>query len=600
MKRVFGPTSVIESSAQTVSTSHDLNLNAIGADHLAIQAIYTDATPSAKTFDTGVAEVTAITCAADTGVYEVQTLTFDTKANTTHQDLIIVEDAAAVKYAIALTKPVAAVSTLTFPTVAGSTGGDYIVITDTNGDTWAAALNKSGSDPVPSGAIYTAIPAGRKVNVNISGGTDEASVAALVETALNALTGFTALITTDDTAADGTMTLTHVAKAPVTVPVPHNENDAGAGSISAASTTTGVASVAPSGALWTAVGASRRGLADISGDTSAADVAARAETALNALTGFTAAITTDDTAANGTMTLTQTRLGPVTNPVPKNADESGAGSIAGVQTTGGVASIYNGKYFTINSAADATAYYVWFDVDNTGTDPAPASKTAVEVNITAAAGANTVADAVAAALDALPAFVAPNPAAAIVSCTNAAVGTATDAANVDVGAGFSIAISTQGVNEEVATGTEILSIPSHGFTTGLKGQLTTTGTLPAGLSLATDYFVIVVTSGTIKFATSLALANAGTAVDITDTGTGVHTFTPTTLSSATLKLQGSNDGTNYDDLASQSVTISAAGNELFHVSNPAYEYLRILFTPSAGAVGLTVKVVGKRIGFSAE
>jgi hypothetical protein len=132
--------------------------------------------------------------------------------------------------------------TLTFPTKAGSTGGDYIVITDTAGLTWAAALNKSGADPAPTGAIYTAIPAGRKVNVDISGGTDAASVAALVETALNALTGFTAKIVTDDTAANGTMTLTHVSPGAVAVPAPHNANDSGAGSITTANNIVGATS----------------------------------------------------------------------------------------------------------------------------------------------------------------------------------------------------------------------------------------------------------------------------------------------------------------------------------------------------------------------
>jgi len=55
-------------------------------------------------------------------------------------------------------------------------------------------------------------------------------------------------------------------------------------------------------------------------------------------------------------------------------------------------------------------------------------------------------------------------------------------------------------------------------------QLTSTGTLPAGLSLATDYYVIKVTDTTIKFATSYANAVAGTQVDITGTGSGVHTI----------------------------------------------------------------------------
>jgi hypothetical protein len=55
-------------------------------------------------------------------------------------------------------------------------------------------------------------------------------------------------------------------------------------------------------------------------------------------------------------------------------------------------------------------------------------------------------------------------------------------------------------------------------------QLTTTTTLPAGLSLATDYYVIKVSDTTCKFATSYANAVAGTAVNITDAGTGTHTI----------------------------------------------------------------------------
>lgn len=55
-------------------------------------------------------------------------------------------------------------------------------------------------------------------------------------------------------------------------------------------------------------------------------------------------------------------------------------------------------------------------------------------------------------------------------------------------------------------------------------QLTTTTTLPAGLSLATDYFVIKVTDTTCKLATSYANAVAGTAINITDAGTGTHTM----------------------------------------------------------------------------
>lgn len=70
-----------------------------------------------------------------------------------------------------------------------------------------------------------------------------------------------------------------------------------------------------------------------------------------------------------------------------------------------------------------------------------------------------------------------------------------------------------------------LDLASHAYATGDGPvQLTTTDTLPTGLSLLTDYYVIVVNSGTIKLATSFALALAGTAVEFDDAGTGTHTI----------------------------------------------------------------------------
>lgn len=55
-------------------------------------------------------------------------------------------------------------------------------------------------------------------------------------------------------------------------------------------------------------------------------------------------------------------------------------------------------------------------------------------------------------------------------------------------------------------------------------QLTTSGTLPTGLALATDYYVIKLTDLTCKFASSYANAVAGTPIDLTDDGTGTHTI----------------------------------------------------------------------------
>ena len=76
-----------------------------------------------------------------------------------------------------------------------------------------------------------------------------------------------------------------------------------------------------------------------------------------------------------------------------------------------------------------------------------------------------------------------------------------------------------------AATTDICTAAAHGLRTGDKVRLTTSNTLPAGLSLATTYFVIRLDADTFKLASTDANAVAGTAVDVTGTGTGTHTIT---------------------------------------------------------------------------
>lgn len=66
---------------------------------------------------------------------------------------------------------------------------------------------------------------------------------------------------------------------------------------------------------------------------------------------------------------------------------------------------------------------------------------------------------------------------------------------------------------------------TNDFNTFTKVQFTTSGTLPTGLSLATDYYLVRVSSTTARVATSLANAIAGTVIDYTDGGSGTHTLT---------------------------------------------------------------------------
>jgi len=81
---------------------------------------------------------------------------------------------------------------------------------------------------------------------------------------------------------------------------------------------------------------------------------------------------------------------------------------------------------------------------------------------------------------------------------------------------------TADAGTDICTWTSTANIPSN-VLTGTKVRLTTTTTLPAGLALATDYYVIKLSDSTFSLATSYANAVAGTAINITDAGTGTHT-----------------------------------------------------------------------------
>lgn len=81
---------------------------------------------------------------------------------------------------------------------------------------------------------------------------------------------------------------------------------------------------------------------------------------------------------------------------------------------------------------------------------------------------------------------------------------------------------TADAGTDICTWSSAVNIPSN-ILTGTRVRLTTTTTLPAGLATATDYYVIRVSDTTFKLATSYANAVAGTAINITDAGTGTHT-----------------------------------------------------------------------------
>lgn len=165
---------------------------------------------------------------------------------------------------------------------------------------------------------------------------------------------------------------------------------------------------------------------------------------------------------------------------------------------------------------------------------------------------------------------------------------------------------TGGTATEVNITTNAVTIPAHGYLTGTKLQLTSTGTLPAGLATATDYYVILVDVDTIKFATSQANALAGTAVDITGYGSSgaVNTVTVTATLAGSIKLQKNNEPEplNPDyagftpvwfDITSGSQPFSGATTLNWTAVDVGYRSLRAVVTTTSGTVNVRMRINSK-------
>ena len=73
---------------------------------------------------------------------------------------------------------------------------------------------------------------------------------------------------------------------------------------------------------------------------------------------------------------------------------------------------------------------------------------------------------------------------------------------------------------DFATDANQIDATAHGLVDGNSVTLTTTTTLPAGLSLATTYYLVNTTTNAFELATSIG----GTPITLTSDGTGTHTF----------------------------------------------------------------------------
>lgn len=154
---------------------------------------------------------------------------------------------------------------------------------------------------------------------------------------------------------------------------------------------------------------------------------------------------------------------------------------------------------------------------------------------------------------------------------------------------YDITVTTPSAGAFTAAASNICTKAAHGMTTGLKAQVSSATTLPGGLSAATDYFVISLSANTFSLAASLADAQAGTAIDILDAGTGVHTITPTALAGGVLKMQESPNGTDWYDISGVTANITATVKALFQSTSKCGQ-VRPYLTMTAGQMSVQLTV----------
>jgi hypothetical protein len=134
---------------------------------------------------------------------------------------------------------------------------------------------------------------------------------------------------------------------------------------------------------------------------------------------------------------------------------------------------------------------------------------------------------------------------------------------------------------------------AHGLTNGLKVQVSTSGTLPSGISALIDYFVIVVDDDNFKLAANLANALAGTALTLTNAGVGNQTVTPVALAGASLKLEQANELDGPWVALGSATNITVDADFILEKDRPTTRFIRAYLTLTAGNISANLYVIGK-------
>ena len=164
---------------------------------------------------------------------------------------------------------------------------------------------------------------------------------------------------------------------------------------------------------------------------------------------------------------------------------------------------------------------------------------------------------------------------------------------------------TGGTGAGYSAASDIINIPSHGFTLGMPVLYSGTPVI-AGLATGTTYFIIPIDANNVYVSSTSTGALAGNFVGITNqhanTTAATYTLAPVAMdaSNASAKWQVSNDNVVYGDLAAISTVFissatAASSSTFWDFSDMNYRYLRLYFSgPTTGGVAIKAIINAKQ------
>lgn len=226
--------------------------------------------------------------------------------------------------------------------------------------------------------------------------------------------------------------------------------------------------------------------------------------------------------------MTVTSVGPVMTvtsiqqgQVPDSSVGSGPISVSQLVSGYTLVNWPSSPYILTTNPADSQTYYVWISIGGSGSDPSVGDHPQ-QAALDASDSISTVGDKIANAFIAFAVGYSVNSGIeGIVLIAAPAVGPVADSTGTNPP--FTVTTVVPG-SLNIDTSTDTITLPGYLFPTGLPVRVTTSSSLPGGISAGVTYYVIRVTASTLKLAATRADALAGTPIDLTSAGIGNQTI----------------------------------------------------------------------------